>query len=179
MFVIVGSTSAAQMATKQDGRVHGDESLVIGIEDPTSADVRNLLATHLAFAHDVTPEGHVHALPLDAHREPNMTLFGARRDGVLVGIGALKQFDATHAEIKSMHIAAVARGRGIGAAVLGRLVAAAREHGYERVSLETGTMDAFATARRLYVRAGFVPCPPFGTYTANPHSMCMTLALDP
>ncbi|MGH3202780.1 MAG: hypothetical protein ACRDOA_06300 [Streptosporangiaceae bacterium] len=44
-------------------------------------------------------------------------------------------------------------------------------------ALNTGAMDAFAPARTLYRRAGFRPCPPFGPYTVNPYSVCMTLAL--
>ena len=58
-----------------------------------------------------------------------------------------------------------------------RLLALARERGYERVSLETGTMDAFAPARALYRSAGFVPCAPFGEHTANANSVCMSLRL--
>jgi putative acetyltransferase len=33
-------------------------------------------------------------------------------------------------------------------------------------------------ARALYRKAGFRPCPPFGPYTVNPYSVCMTLVLD-
>jgi len=53
----------------------------------------------------------------------------------------------------------------------------AEAHGYQRVSLETGTADAFAAARSLYRKAGFQPCPPFGPYTVEPHGICLTLAL--
>ena len=49
--------------------------------------------------------------------------------------------------------------------------------GYQRVSLETGTAHAFAATRSLYRKAGFRPCPPFGPWTVNPHSICLTLAL--
>jgi putative acetyltransferase len=56
------------------------------------------------------------------------------------------------------------------------LLEVARGRGYDRVSLETGTMDAFAPARELYAATGFAPCSPFGEYTANPHSVCMTRA---
>jgi len=66
---------------------------------------------------------------------------------------------------------------GVGRAVLDHLLATAWARGYERVSLETGTMDAFAPARDLYTAAGFTMCAPFGDYTTNPHSVCMTLTL--
>jgi len=59
------------------------------------------------------------------------------------------------------------------------LLAVAAGRGYTRVSLETGTTDAFAPARRLYARAGFTTCEPFGEYTLNPCSTCMSIELDP
>ena len=49
--------------------------------------------------------------------------------------------------------------------------------GYERVSLETGTMEAFAPARELYRRFGFDPCLPFAQYFEDPYSICMTKVL--
>ena len=54
----------------------------------------------------------------------------------------------------------------------------ARDSGYERVSLETGTMDAFAAARRLYETHGFEPCEPFGRYREKRGRVCMTRYLD-
>jgi putative acetyltransferase len=62
-------------------------------------------------------------------------------------------------------------------ALITQLVELARERGYQRLSLETGSMEAFASARRLYEGAGFTPCPPFGDYTASPNSIFMTLPL--
>ena len=59
------------------------------------------------------------------------------------------------------------------------LLAVAATRNYQRVSLETGTMDAFASARSLYTKVGFIPCEPFGEYTANPYSICMTMTIDP
>jgi putative acetyltransferase len=61
--------------------------------------------------------------------------------------------------------------------MLRHLLQVASASGYERVSLETGTMAAFEPARRMYQSAGFRPCEPFGEYTTNPYSVCMTLAL--
>ena len=76
-----------------------------------------------------------------------------------------------------MHTAAAARGQGVGGAMVEHLVGVARAAGYRRVSLETGTMEAFTPARSLYAKAGFVPCRPFGDYTPSPNSTCMTLVL--
>jgi putative acetyltransferase len=90
----------------------------------------------------------------------------------------MRQLDATHVEIKSMHTLLEARGEGIGRTMLNHLLLVAAARGYERVSLETGTMTSFEPARRMYRSAGFQPCAPFGEYTVNPYSVCMTLVLD-
>jgi putative acetyltransferase len=152
--------------------------LDIAPDDPLAEDVRALLAVHLAFAREVTPEGHVHALDLDGLLDPAVTFFSARRDGELLGVGALRRLDDGHAEIKSMHITAAARGQGVGRAMVDHLLATAAARGHRRVSLETGTDDAFVPARALYAGAGFVPCEPFADYTANPYSTCMTRVLS-
>src|SRR2546423_1893327 len=120
--------------------------LVIAIDDPRIDDVRTLLDRHLAFARDVTPPDHVHALEVDNLVGPAVTFFSARRDGVLLGVGALKRLDETHAELKSMHTSEAARGRGVGRAMVDHLLAVAADRGYQRVSLETGSIDAFAPA---------------------------------
>lgn len=151
--------------------------LVVDVDDPRAADVREVLTAHLAFASHWSPPDHVHALDPERLVSPDVTFFGARRGGVLLGVGALRQLDPDHAELKSMHVRAAARGQGVGRALLDHLLATARERGCRRVSLETGTMDAFAPARTLYTAAGFATCPPFAAYTDNPYSTCMTLEL--
>jgi putative acetyltransferase len=77
-----------------------------------------------------------------------------------------------------MHTAEAARGRGIGRAMLDHLIRVARDRDFRRVSLETGTMAAFAPARSLYAKRGFVPCGRFGDYGESPNSTFMTLLLD-
>src|SRR4051812_6422306 len=149
----------------------------IRIEDPGQPDVRALLERHLAFCHAATPLEHAFALDLDGLRDPSITVFALRRNGELLGVGALKELDPAHGEIKSMHTAAEARGLGVGRALVEHLVATAADRGYERVSLETGTADAFGPARALYANAGFVPSGPFGDYAESADNTFMTLAL--
>lgn len=150
---------------------------LIAVEDPREPDVHALLEQHLRFAKEVTPPEDVHALDLEGLLDPTVTLFSLREDGKLLGIGALKQLDQDHVELKSMHTVKAARGRGVGRALLEHLVHAARSRGAGRVSLETGTMEAFAAARSLYATFGFTVCAPFGEYTEKPNSVCMTLAI--
>jgi len=153
-------------------------ALVIGIDDPGADDVRALLERHLAFAHENTPPEDVHALEPDDRLRPAMTVFSARRDHHLLAIGALKQLDETHGELKSMHTVEAARGQGIGRAMVDHLLGVARHRGYRQISLETGASEAFGPARSLYRSCGFAPCGPFGDYPESPSSAFMTLVLD-
>ena len=148
-------------------------------DSPAAADVRALLARHLEFTTATSPPEDMHALDADGLLDPAVTFFSFRRDGELLGVGALKRLDGRHAELKSMHTVAPARGAGIGRAIVEHLIGVARERGYRRVSLETGSMTEFAPARALYASAGFVPCEPFGAYRRSRNSTFMTLALDP
>jgi putative acetyltransferase len=136
----------------------------ISVDDPRAGNVRELLRRHLVFANTHTPPQDVHALDIDGLLDPAVTLFSFRLDVELLGIGALKRLDGHHAELKSMHTAEAARGRGIGRAMVNHLLGVARDRGFRQVSLETGSMAAFAPARSLYAKAGFRPCGPFGSY---------------
>lgn len=149
--------------------------------DPRAEDVRGVLHQHLTFANATSPPGHVHALDIDGLLAPSVTMVGARQaDGTLAGVGALKRLDERHGELKSMHVREEARGQGVGRAMLSHLLSVAGARGYRRVSLETGAMAEFAPARALYESVGFEVCEPFGDYTDNPYSLCMTLQLpDP
>lgn len=152
--------------------------LVIAVDDPRARDVQALLDAHLAFARSVTPPEDVHALDIEGLLDPAITFFSARLDGKLLGVGALKQLDQSHAELKSMHTIEPARGRGVGRAMVDHLLSVAIDRNCQRVSLETGSMDAFVPARSLYAKAGFEPCGPFADYNVSPSSAYMTISLD-
>ena len=152
-------------------------ALAIALDDPRTDDIRSLLAAHLQLMRETSPPEDVHALDIDALLAPEISFFSGREDGQLFAVGALKEIDATHAELKSMHTAAASRGRGFGRSMLEFLIALARERGYARLSLETGTMKEFAPARTLYASVGFSECPPFGSYPDSPNSVCMTMLL--
>jgi putative acetyltransferase len=147
----------------------------IAPDDPRAGDVRELLARHLSYAGANSPPEDTHALDVDALADPAVTFFSFRVGGELLGVAALKRLDGEHAEIKSMHTAEAARGRGIGRALVDHLVELARARGHRRISLETGSGAAFAPARALYASAGFVPCEPFADYRPSPNSAYMTL----
>ncbi|MEO5774508.1 MAG: GNAT family N-acetyltransferase [Sphingomicrobium sp.] len=136
--------------------------------DLDSPDVVALLALHFAAMRAASPPEACHVLPSDGLRDPALTFWSAREDGKLVGVGALKELEPGHGEVKSMRTAAERLGRGVGGAILAHIVDEARRRGYRRLSLETGSTSEFAAALRLYERDGFEPCGPFGGYPESP-----------
>lgn len=145
-----------------------------GLEDPR---VLALLHTHVTRALAETAQGSGHALDPSGLRAPGMRFWSAWEGETLVGVGALKRIGAEHGELKSMHTAEAARGRGVGSALLRHIMAAARAHGMRRLSLETGAWPYFLPARAFYARHGFTYCGPFGEYRNDPNSVFMTLEL--
>ena len=150
----------------------------IEIERASAAEpeVRALIETHHALMVATSPPGSCHVMDPDALEAAGAQLFAARGEALL-GIGAVKAIGEGHAEIKSMHTTAAARGRGVGRAMLTRLIEEARRMGAERVSLETGGWDDFVPARRLYEAFGFETCEAFEGYAPDPNSVFMTRAI--
>ena len=136
--------------------------------------VRALLAHHVASARGATSPGSDHALDSEGLKTDDILFWTAWEGDCLVGVGALRPLSNDHGEIKSMHIDASFRRRGIGSAMLLHIIDAARARGMHKLSLETGSWDYFAPARELYKKHGFVECPPFGGYKADPNSVFMS-----
>lgn len=175
-FASRGSFHSAEILVVYRASVMAD--VQIDEDDPRKPDVQALLVRHLEFALGQTPPEHSFALDSDGLLDPAITFFSYRVCGGVLGIGAIKRLGADHAEIKSMHTAEAARGRGIGRAMLIYLLEVARTRGFRRVSLETGTTAAFAPARMLYQSAGFVLCGPFAGYRPSEDNLFMTLEFD-
>jgi putative acetyltransferase len=149
----------------------------ITADDPRRPEVRALLERHLTFCLSETPPEHSFALDSGGLLDPAVTLFSYRDGSDVLGIGAIRELDAAHAELKSMHTAAEARGRGVGRAMLNHLLSVARSRGYRRVSLETGTTPGFTAARAMYVSAGFLPAAPFAGYKRTEDNTFYSLEL--
>ena len=145
-----------------------------GLDHPA---VVALLQEHLQGMAQLSPPESIHALDLDGLKGTDITFWSAWQDDELVGCGALKQLDATHGEIKSMRTASSHRRKGVAAAMLAHILAEADRRTYRQLSLETGSMQGFEPARRLYVRFGFQSCGPFADYMDDPNSVFMTRAV--
>ncbi|MDN4613932.1 GNAT family N-acetyltransferase [Leifsonia sp. F6_8S_P_1B] len=142
--------------------------------DPTLA---AFLQAHLDDMEPTAPPESRHALDLEELQGAGVRLWTATVDDAIVGTAALAALEPAHEELKSMRTDPEQRGKGIAAQLLAFVLEDARGRGVARVSLETGAMDFFAPARRLYERAGFTPSGPFGKYTDDPLSAYYTLEL--
>jgi putative acetyltransferase len=147
------------------------------IDDLMRPAVHALLNEHLQNMYELSPPESVHALDLAKLRSRDITFWSAWEGSLLLGCGALKELDPKHGEVKSMRTPKALRRRGAGRAILTRIVEIARERGYQRLSLETGSMEAFVPAQKLYESFGFRRCGPFGDYVEDPNSVFMTLRL--
>ncbi len=152
--------------------------LDIRIDNLESPEVIALLREHLDSIAPTAPAQSRHALDLSGLRGPDITFWSIWDAQVLAGFGALKRLTRSHAELKSMRTAASHLRQGVASTLLQHMIQEAAARGYSRLSLETGSMVFFEPARRLYSAFGFVPCPPFGHYAADPHSVFMTLEIN-
>ncbi len=146
-------------------------------DDLRGPEIAELLKVHLDAMHDHSPPESVHALDLDALGAPDISFWTAWIDDELAGCGAMKELDPGHGEIKSMRTTAEHLRKGVAASILEHMIKVARERGYQRLSLETGSSAPFVAAHRLYERFGFTPCGPYGEYGDVLFSKYFTLSL--
>ena len=146
-------------------------------DDLTGRQVIELLEEHLRCMAEVSPPESRHALNVDGLRSPDVTFWTIWSGDELAGCGALKELDPRHGEIKSMRTAQKHQRHGVGSAMVRHIIAEAERRGYHRLSLETGSMDYFEPARKLYRRFGFTACPPFGNYREDPNSVYLAREL--
>ena len=149
----------------------------IKIDNLESPEVHELLREHLRQMRRLSPPESVHALDIEGLRRPEITFWTVWDDGELLGCAALKELDSRHGEIKSMRTSASHLRKGVASRLLRHIIEEAGRRGYARLSLETGSMEAFEPARRLYVNFGFTYCGPFADYVEDPNSVFMTRAL--
>ena len=146
----------------------------IRVDDLSSAEIIQLLHEHLQSVRLHSPAESIHALDPEALRKPDITFWSVWQNSELLGCGAIKELDARHGEIKSMRTVLSRRRMGVAARLMQHIIEEAGRRSYDRLSLETGSMAAFAAARSLYARFGFKVCEPFADYVIDPYSVFMT-----
>jgi putative acetyltransferase len=151
--------------------------IFIRLDDLSSDEAQSIVREHMASMLDNTPIESVHALPLEKLCQPNVSFWTAWISSELCGCGALQMLGPHHGEIKTMRTRARFLRQGVGQSVLTHIVNESQARGIQRLSLETGSSDAFAAARAMYEKNGFEICEPFGDYQLDPHSVFMSKAL--
>ena len=149
----------------------------IVVDDLTGPQIARFLDEHVREMLSITPPESKHALDLEMLRGPGITFWSVMDGGTVVGCGALKRLDARHAEVKSMRTLAARQRSGIASMMLEHIITEARRMGFTRLSLETGSAEFFAPARRLYRKFGFEYCEPFADYRPDPLSVFLTRTL--
>ncbi len=152
--------------------------LRIEIDDLSNPEIAAFLEEHIKDMKAVSPPESKHALDLEGLKKPEITFWTVWNGATLIGCGAIKELDADHAEVKSMRTAAAYRGKGVASDLLRHIISEAKQRGYRRLSLETGSMPYFEPARTLYGKFGFKPCVPFSNYKEDVHSVFMTKELS-
>lgn len=151
--------------------------MIIQTDDLRGAAIAAFLGEHLEDMRSVSPPESKHALDLDGLRRPEITFWIVWDGDRIAGCGAIKELDPLHGELKSMRTSREHRRRGVASLLMNHLIRTARERGYRRLSLETGSMPFFEPARRLYASFGFRACEPFADYRPDPNSVFLSLDL--
>ena len=139
--------------------------------------VIDLLREHLDSMEGTAPPESRHALDIEGLRSANINFWAIWDGERLAGFGALMHHSDGLAEIKSMRTAAPYLRKGVASKILMHLIQEAKARGYSRLNLETGSMDYFEPARKLYSSFGFEKTQAFGSYVEDSHSVFLTLNL--
>ena len=141
-------------------------------------EVNQLLKNHFIELRAASPEGSAHVLDITGLRIPTIKFWSLWEKNQLMGCGALKFLDKDHGEFKSIRIHDNFRGKGYGSKIVNHLINEAKNLEIKRLSIETGSGDFFAPARKLFNNCGFKPCPPFAHYKEDINSLYLTKLLD-
>jgi putative acetyltransferase len=139
--------------------------------------VRALLALHAQGMLASSPVDHTHFLDLSGLQVAGVRFFTLWDAETLVAMGAYRDHGGGLAEIKSMRTVPDRLGEGHGRAMLMHIIAEAMAAGMTRISLETGSGEAFEPALTLYRSYGFVDAAPFADYRATDFNQFLTLDL--
>lgn len=136
--------------------------IAIAVESPLQDDVRDLVAELNETLLALTPPEFCFHMTVEEMAGADTTVFIARDDGRAVACGALKRHAGGIGEVKRMYTRPSHRGRKLGALIVERIEALARQERLRQLVLETG--DRHPAAWTVYERAGFSRCGPVLDY---------------
>lgn len=142
------------------------------LRQPSDSEVAHQLLRELdAELASRYPSAAIHGLHPGEAEDSGLVFLVARVGFDPAGCGAIRPLDRATAEIKRMFVRSAYRGQGIARAILLALESAAREAGYGKLLLETGSRQP--EALELYRTAGYIDRAPYGEYVGNLYSVCM------
>ena len=150
------------------------ESIEGNFDNP---EVNELLKKHFIELRSASPEGSAHVLDIPGLKVPSIKFWSLWEKSQLIGCGALKFLDENHGEFKSIRVHDNFRGKGYGIKIINHLINEAKNLKIQKLSIETGSGDFFAPARKLFDSCGFEPCPPFAHYKEDINSLYLTKLL--
>lgn len=139
-----------------------------------SSEIRLLLQEHHKEMLKYSPVESVHALDLSSLETTDISFWTVWINDELAGCGALKKLTEKHAELKSMRTVRQFLRKGVASHLLSFILEEAKTLKFSRISLETGSANAFIPALSLYESFGFQICEPFSDYKKDPYSLFMT-----
>jgi GNAT superfamily N-acetyltransferase len=154
--------------TAPAGRDASGEDLRVVQTDPAAQPGADLLAAMEAELNDLYGRhgwGPVPGFDAQEAQPPHGAFLVIYEGEQAIGCGAVRRLGPALAEIKRMYVVPAARSRGHARRLLIALEDAARDAGFERVRLDTGTDQPHA--RALYESAGYAAIP---DYNGNPYA---------
>lgn len=149
-------------------------SYIIRNDDLTDPRVAGLIIHHIKTILDQTSAGSANPIGIDHLKKDGVTFWTAWVNDELAAMGALKEVEPHHGELKSFHTVERFRRRGIGSTLLQEIITEARQRGMKRLSLETSRLAYFQPAIALYRAHQFVDYVPFGDYPFDPENIWLS-----
>ena len=109
-----------------------------------------------------------------SYAPPEGRLLLAEYDGQISGCVALHKLEADICEMKRLYVRPQFRGKGLGRILIDRVIAEARQMGYQRMRLDT-VEPVMRDAVAMYRKIGFREIPP---YCNNPMPGALYMELD-
>lgn len=143
-------------------------------DNVTDQRVIDLIEDHMEKMELYSPPTAQHHLEINEYEHSKITVWTAWEDNELLGVGALKELNNEHGELKSIKTHPDHLRKGVAQQLVSFILKQAVQRGYKQVSLETGSQKAFKPAIEFYKSIGFEECSPFADYNEDPASVFMT-----
>ncbi len=144
--------------------------------DSSHRDFQRLVGQLDAYLAEVNGETNAFYAQFNRIKQINHAVVAYDDQQTAIGCGAMKPYDKQSVEIKRMFVPIEYRGSGVAVAMLDALEIWAKEAGFKRCVLETGSF--MPDAVRLYEKYGFQRIANYGQYADMEDSLCFEKYID-